>query len=82
MEEGGNSRSTTMGVLCGRTGLLIIMTGYAVFGALIFKAIESSESTNATPIVVQKSREDCLKELWLITALGSERGDLSSKLRS
>nr|CAH7753777.1 unnamed protein product [Callosobruchus chinensis] len=72
MEEPADSASTSStrkcitAILCGRTSLFVLMTGYALFGALIFKAIEGGDEEHL-PVDFQKSREDCLKELWLIT---------------
>lgn len=54
--------------LFGKTALFLIMTSYALIGAVIFKFLEENgEHPLQTPTYVQKSREDCLKELWLIT---------------
>nr|CAI5865822.1 unnamed protein product [Callosobruchus analis] len=72
MEEPADSASTSStrkcitAILCGRTSLFVLMTGYALLGALIFKAIEGGGEEHP-PVDFQKSREDCLKELWLIT---------------
>ncbi|KAH0808330.1 hypothetical protein GEV33_014459 [Tenebrio molitor] len=65
MEENGARRCTTA-MFCGRTGLLVLMTGYAFLGALLFKALEGGNDGDV-PVHVQRSREDCLRELWLIT---------------
>ncbi|XP_018321734.1 uncharacterized protein LOC108734605 [Agrilus planipennis] len=65
--------------VCGRTGLLILVTGYAFFGAILFRTLESGSAplssdldavagTSTAPVQqIQQSREDCLRELWLIT---------------
>lgn len=70
MEEPTGSASTTkrciLSVFCGRTSLLVLMTGYALLGAILFKSIEGGDEYHI-PHDFQKSREDCLKELWLIT---------------
>ncbi|XP_063916022.1 TWiK family of potassium channels protein 7-like [Zophobas morio] len=65
MEDGGGRRCTTA-IFCGRTGLLVLMTGYAFLGALLFKSLEGGNEGDV-PVHVQRSREDCLRELWLIT---------------
>ncbi|XP_015837866.1 uncharacterized protein LOC103313893 isoform X3 [Tribolium castaneum] len=65
MDEGGGRRCSTA-IFCGRTGLLVLMTGYAFVGALLFKALEGGNDGDV-PAHVQRSREDCLRELWLIT---------------
>lgn len=50
----------------GKTLLFFAMMLYALLGAVIFKFLEGGERQQATTYV-QKSREDCLRELWLIT---------------
>lgn len=64
--DDGPTRRCSMAMFCGRTGLLILMTGYALFGALLFKALEGGNE-NEVSAHVKRSREDCLRELWLIT---------------
>lgn len=54
------------GFLFGKTALFLIMTSYTLLGAIIFKFLEGNNDLQQ-PIYIQKSREDCLKELWLIT---------------
>lgn len=66
-EESG-SRKCSAAMFCSRTGLFVLMTVYALLGALLFKALEGGEESSV-PTHVQKSREDCLKELWLITGI-------------
>lgn len=66
MEEPETRRRCSMAFFCGRTGLLILMTGYALLGAVLFKTIEGGIESNV-PHHIQKNREDCLRELWLIT---------------
>lgn len=66
MEEPETRRRCTLAFFCGRTGLLILMTGYALLGAVLFKTIEG-DVDGYVPPHIQRSREDCLKELWLIT---------------
>lgn len=69
MEEtnSGSCRRRVLALLCGRTSLLVLMTGYAFLGAILFKAIEGGEEKKTPALDFQKSREDCLKELWIIT---------------
>lgn len=70
MEEGsigGGRRCTTWTALfCGRIGLLVLVSGYAVLGAFLFKTLEGGNNENPT-VHIQRNREDCLRELWLIT---------------
>ncbi|KAG5891217.1 hypothetical protein JTB14_036134 [Gonioctena quinquepunctata] len=70
MEEETASLSKTkrclVAILCGRTSLFLLMMGYTLLGALMFKAIEGGDDSDI-PADFQKSREECLKELWLIT---------------
>lgn len=53
----------------GKTVLFLLITSYALLGAVIFKFLEGGEhrQLQLQTTFVQKSREDCLKELWLIT---------------
>ncbi|XP_049826302.1 potassium channel subfamily K member 18 [Aethina tumida] len=60
------NRRCTTAVFCGKTGLLVLVTGYALLGALLFKTLEEGVEGDGVNHV-QKSREDCLRELWLIT---------------
>lgn len=62
------TRRCIVAILCGRVSLFLLMTGYALFGAILFKAIEGGEE-QSTPVDFQKNREECLRELWLITGL-------------
>lgn len=83
MEEpnGSSSRRRVLAILCGRTSLLVLMTGYACLGALLFKSIEGGEEISTPVLDFQKSREDCLKELWIITGkYTSFTSDLRRKL--
>ncbi|KAK5641631.1 hypothetical protein RI129_010178 [Pyrocoelia pectoralis] len=69
MEQGsiGNRKCASLtALLCGRTGLLVLVSGYALLGALLFKTLEGGDEGNL-PFHIQRSREDCLRELWLIT---------------
>ncbi|KAF5277159.1 hypothetical protein FQR65_LT03865 [Abscondita terminalis] len=69
MEESsiGNRKCASLtALLCGRTGLLVLVSGYALLGALLFKTLEGGDEGNL-PFHIQRSREDCLRELWLIT---------------
>ncbi|GJQ73721.1 hypothetical protein Trydic_g14055 [Trypoxylus dichotomus] len=67
MEEEENNRCRPIGIfLCGRIGLFVLVIGYAFLGALIFKTLEGGNVENV-PVHIQRSREDCLRELWLIT---------------
>ncbi|CAG9812430.1 unnamed protein product [Phaedon cochleariae] len=80
MEENNATMSITrrcvIAVLCERTSLFLLVTGYTLLGAIIFKAIEGGEPHDV-PDDFKKSREDCLKELWMIT--GSIEDKLSRK---
>ncbi|XP_060521899.1 uncharacterized protein LOC132699284 isoform X2 [Cylas formicarius] len=61
-----SSKKCSLAIFCGKTSLFVLMTGYALFGAVVFKFLESG--TDHHPNVdFQKSRDDCLKELWTIT---------------
>ncbi|XP_066137426.1 potassium channel subfamily K member 18-like [Euwallacea fornicatus] len=64
--DSSNTRKCSLAMFCGRTSLFVLMTGYALFGALLFKFLESGVE-NHQVADFQRSREDCLKELWIIT---------------
>lgn len=64
-------------------GLLLLLSLYCVFGALLFSCLEGhgvlftkSKTAKINYLLpdMQKPREDCLKELWAIT------GNYSNKL--
>ncbi|KAL1494975.1 hypothetical protein ABEB36_010473 [Hypothenemus hampei] len=65
-----NTKKCSLSMFCGRTTLCLFMTGYALLGALLFKFVEGDHER---PFVAdfQRSREDCLKELWIITETAS-----------
>lgn len=67
---GGGAGGCVTRIFCNRTGLLVLVAGYALMGALLFKTLEggldSPAHSHPAP-QIQKSREDCLRELWLIT---------------
>lgn len=62
--DGG--RRCVQSLFWNRSSLLVIMIAYAFFGAILFKTLEGDEE-GPMPVNVQRSREDCLRELWLIT---------------
>lgn len=53
-------------MFCGKTSLFVLMTGYALFGAVLFKFLEGGNESHHVADF-HRSREDCLKELWIIT---------------
>ncbi|ERL91000.1 hypothetical protein D910_08342 [Dendroctonus ponderosae] len=64
--ENASSKKCTLAMFCGKTSLFVLMTGYALFGALLFKFLEGGGESR--PVAdFHRSREDCLKELWTIT---------------
>lgn len=65
-DDNASPRKCSLSLVCGRTSLLVLMTGYALFGALLFKFLEGGADHHQVPDF-QRSREDCLKELWIIT---------------
>lgn len=75
-EEESNQNDSTKGnrsnailsirVLLSTPGLVILVVCYSILGAFIFQILEAPtehKKINA----ISKSREDCLKELWIIT---------------
>ncbi|XP_060654095.1 ataxin-2 homolog [Drosophila nasuta] len=53
-------------ILLSSPGLVILVTGYSVLGALIFPLLEAPQDLSKSAVIA-KSREDCLRELWIIT---------------
>ncbi|XP_064537862.1 uncharacterized protein LOC135428005 isoform X1 [Drosophila montana] len=53
-------------VLLSTPGLVLLVTGYSVLGALIFPLLEAPQDLTKSAAIA-KSREDCLRELWIIT---------------
>lgn len=53
-------------------GLVLLVTGYSVLGALIFPLLEAPQDLSKSAAIA-KSREDCLRELWIITGESAGR---------
>ncbi|KAH8270759.1 hypothetical protein KR018_000207 [Drosophila ironensis] len=53
-------------VLLSTPGLVLLVIGYSVLGALIFPLLEAPQDLSKSAAIA-KSREDCLRELWIIT---------------
>ncbi|XP_030554606.1 RNA polymerase II degradation factor 1 isoform X2 [Drosophila novamexicana] len=53
-------------LLLSTPGLVLLVTGYSVLGALIFPLLEAPQDLSKSAAIA-KSREDCLRELWIIT---------------
>ncbi|EDW74965.2 uncharacterized protein Dwil_GK15616 [Drosophila willistoni] len=47
-------------------GLVLLVIGYSIMGALIFPLLEAPQDLSKSAAIA-KSREDCLRELWIIT---------------
>ncbi|XP_014085684.3 uncharacterized protein [Bactrocera oleae] len=47
-------------------GLVALVVGYSMLGACIFPLLEAPQDIN-TSAAIAKSREECLRELWIIT---------------
>lgn len=60
-------------LLLSAPGLVLLVTGYSVLGALIFPLLEAPQDLSKSAAIA-KSREDCLRELWIIT------GERASKI--
>ncbi|XP_050302788.1 uncharacterized protein LOC126740697 isoform X2 [Anthonomus grandis grandis] len=66
MDEPTQKPKCSLGILCGKTSLFVLTFGYALLGAILFKYLEGDgEKHQVTDF--RRSREDCLKELWIIT---------------
>ncbi|XP_050325534.1 uncharacterized protein LOC126756492 [Bactrocera neohumeralis] len=53
-------------VLFSPPGLVALVVGYSMLGACIFPLLEAPQDIN-TSAAIAKSREECLRELWIIT---------------
>jgi len=53
-------------LLLSSPGLVLLVAGYSVLGALIFPLLEAPQDLSKSAAIA-KSREDCLRELWIIT---------------
>lgn len=51
---------------CSQVGLVILVVIYVLLGALLFEYLESGPEVQKRS-AIQRSREECLKELWAIT---------------
>ncbi|XP_047991516.1 TWiK family of potassium channels protein 18-like [Leguminivora glycinivorella] len=51
---------------CSQLGLVMLVAVYVVLGALLFEYLESGPEVQQRS-AIQRSREECLKELWAIT---------------
>lgn len=51
---------------CSQVGLIILVVTYVLLGALLFEYLESGPEVEKRS-AIQRSREECLKELWAIT---------------
>ncbi|XP_055905739.1 uncharacterized protein LOC129941192 [Eupeodes corollae] len=58
--------SKVLKVLFSTPGLVVLVVVYSVMGALIFPLLEAPQDIMKN-VAIAKSREDCLKELWIIT---------------
>ncbi|KAH8254110.1 hypothetical protein KR032_008498 [Drosophila birchii] len=53
-------------LLLSTPGLVLLVIGYSILGALIFPLLEAPQDLSKSAAIA-KSREDCLRELWIIT---------------
>lgn len=51
---------------CSQIGLIILVVVYVLLGAVLFEYLESGPEVQKRS-AIQRSREECLKELWAIT---------------
>lgn len=55
-------------VACSQLGLVVLVVIYVLLGALLFEYLESGPEVQKKS-AIQRSREECLKELWAITGM-------------
>jgi len=53
-------------VIFSTPGLILLVIAYSLIGAFMFPLLEAPQDINKLDMIT-KSREDCLKELWIIT---------------
>ncbi|CAH4027119.1 unnamed protein product [Pieris brassicae] len=51
---------------CSQIGLVIVVIIYVLLGAVLFEYLESGPEV-VKRSAIQRSRDECLKELWAIT---------------
>lgn len=51
---------------CSQLGLVVLVVLYVLLGAALFEYLESGPEVQKRS-AIQRSREECLKELWAIT---------------
>ncbi|KPI99305.1 hypothetical protein RR46_05489 [Papilio xuthus] len=51
---------------CSQIGLVTLVAVYVLLGAVLFEYLESGPDVQKRS-AIQRSREECLKELWAIT---------------
>lgn len=56
----------TLRIVFSTPGLVLLVILYSIMGALIFPLLEAPAEIQNT-LLVTKSRDECLKELWTIT---------------
>lgn len=57
-----------VGVACSQIGLVVLVVIYVLLGALLFEYLESGPEMQKRS-AIQRSREECLRELWAITGM-------------
>lgn len=61
-----NCLSRALKLIFSTPGLVVMVIGYTIMGALVFPLLEAPQDISKSAIIA-KSREECLKELWIIT---------------
>lgn len=60
------SASACARAACSQVGLVVLVVVYVLLGAVLFEYLESGPEVKKRS-AIQRSREECLKELWAIT---------------
>lgn len=58
--------SACLKATCSQIGLVVLVVIYVLLGAVLFEYLESGPEVQKRS-AIQRSREECLKELWAIT---------------
>lgn len=67
-DKHSNCLSRIVKLIFSTPGLVVMVIVYTIMGAFIFPLLEAPQDISKSAIIA-KSREECLKELWIITGM-------------